>query len=450
MRAPALSIPRANDTAQILRTAFGEAIQFTINPGTALVVPDDQIKSFAEEEASFGRISVDADGVTAGMKLHILQPAQNLIAEWAQVKGAFVTALQPFKQDIDAVDKLDQEVGELRNRRVSVQKQIERQAEADPEYVQIKSDYERKRDTFEDLHDRAGRRKITMGRYNPLYWVAMLFIGVAEWLINYDTFFIFMGVPAIAAGTTIILGVLLAFSADGHGTLLKQWTAKFGRDVPPEKRRSSYLYLTLSTFGLLIVLWAAGGFRYAIAIHLVSGQPSINILGAQATIVINPLRDVLLSLLANLAAWAVGVFIAYLSHDENPDLMGANHDYQKALRRFSKRQRPTTVLIKTEEAKIEREINEKERSAITRARDVTEQREMFHQIRSHEQTVLNGILSTIRRNAETYRDQLTQNALSRKGAVLIVQGDAQLTPYDYKALDINISADRIAATAGHW
>jgi hypothetical protein len=434
---------RTNDLRHGLDALLARALQFDATPTESLALTAGQLRSYAEEEASFGRISVDADGVTAGMRLHLLQNAKDIMAEWGQAKGAFLTALQPFRAAIDAVESLDREVIELKRHRATIREQIEKQAEADRGYVAIKSDYEEKEATRRALRDREGRRKVTMAAYSPFYWIALFCIGIAEWLINYDTFFIFMGVPAIAAGTTIILGVLLALSAHGHGTLLRQWAANFGRDVPANKRRRGYMFLTLSTFSLGLVLWAAGGFRYAIAIHLVSGQPQINILGAQATIVINPLRDVLLSLLANLAAWAVGVFLAYLSHDENPDLMSAEHEFKKATRRIVRSRRPTDALVITQEAQVEKEITERERAATVSARDVTVQRDMFHQVLSHEDTLVNGILSVVRRNAETYRDFLTQIVLSRKGEVQIVRGETALTPYDYKALDIDITAERI-------
>ena len=154
----------------------------------------------------------------------------------------------------------------------------------------------------------------------------MLCIGIAEWLINYDTFFLFFQVPAIAAGTTIMLGVLLAFAAHGHGTLLRQWSHRFGRIG---RRRSG-----AATGGCwrwracrsLIVLGAAGASRYAAAMRALTSQPQFNILGAEAAVVVDPLRDVLLSLLANIAAWLVGVFIAYVAHDADPEYMEATHE----------------------------------------------------------------------------------------------------------------------------
>ncbi len=56
--------------------------------------------------------------------------------------------------------------------------------------------------------------------------------------------------------------------------------------------------------------------------------------GEQAMVEISPLRDVLISLLANLAAWAVGVFIAYFSHDLDPDFMDATLQHKSASRAY--------------------------------------------------------------------------------------------------------------------
>ena len=51
----------------------------------------------------------------------------------------------------------------------------------------------------------------------------------------------------------------------------------------------------------MIVLLAAGGSRYAAAMHVMRGQPAVNLFGQ--VVEVNPIRDVLISLLANIAAW---------------------------------------------------------------------------------------------------------------------------------------------------
>ena len=42
------------------------------------------------------------------------------------------------------------------------------------------------------------------------------------------------------------------------------------------------------------------------------------------------MRDVLISLLANVAAWIVGVFLSYMSHDDDPDYAGATRQWNRS------------------------------------------------------------------------------------------------------------------------
>ena len=147
----------------------------------------------------------------------------------------------------------------------------------------------------------------------PVYLLALACVGITEWLINYTTFFLFFGIPAIAAGTTLILAGLLAFASDGHGAILKQWTHRFGHHAERIKRIADWRYLALATLALLVVLAAAGGSRYMAALRVMREQAGPNILGSDVAVQSDPGIDVLLSLLANLAAWLVGIFLAYVS-----------------------------------------------------------------------------------------------------------------------------------------
>jgi len=93
----------------------------------------------------------------------------------------------------------------------------------------------------------------------------------------------------------------LGFAAHGHGKLIKQWGASFGQQVGRHDRFSNYRLFSLATFSLMIVLLAAGGSRYAAAMHVMRGQPAVNLFGQ--VVEVNPIKDVLISLLANIAAW---------------------------------------------------------------------------------------------------------------------------------------------------
>jgi hypothetical protein len=281
-------------------------MEFTPTNAASLALSETRLRGYVEEEASFGRIIVDAQGLTAGTKLHILQPARALLAKWKEARSGFDTAIEPKLADIHAVENLQREIDALKQRRAADVAQIEQTWEANQEHRAIRKRWEEAEAVYNQSRLNNGMRDARMAVHRPTYIIAMFCIGVAEWLINYDTFFLFVGVPAIAAGATLILGVLLAFSAHGHGELFKQWSHRFGQDQTQMNRLGGYRLLGLSTLGLLIVLSAAGGSRYAAALHSLATQPAHNILGEQAMVEISPLRDVLISLLANLAAWAVG------------------------------------------------------------------------------------------------------------------------------------------------
>ena len=226
-------------------------------------------------------------------------------------------------------------------------------------------------------------RDANMLAYNPAYWIALMCIGVAEWLINYDVFFLFAGVVAIAAGATIVMGVLLAFAAHGHGLLFKQWSYRFGEHRDEIDRRGDWRMLALSTFSLLIVLGAATGSRYAAVMHQLAGQPQINILGSQASIEVDPMRDVLLSLLWNVMAWAVGVFTAYMAHDKDPDYMHATLQYQRAHHAYTRRRRPYVNRTRQISARLSKEIERLEAAARTEAADTVAERDLLSQVEAH-------------------------------------------------------------------
>jgi hypothetical protein len=439
---------KADENLRLLKAAFGHVLQFASNRAGEVLGSDEQIRKYVDEEASFGRASVDEESLTAGMWLHVVQPLRSLIAEWDHVRGAFTTAIQPFMDDLRAVEKLDAEISDLRTRRGRVTDTIERRAEADHGYSVIKQKYEQTQARYSELHNREGRRTANVSAYSLFYWLGLFCIGMAEWLINYDTFFFFLGVPAIAAGTTVIMGVLLAFAAHEHGTLLRQWSVTFGEHQSKGERFAHYRILIFATLALLLVVGTAGASRYEFARSILADQPSVNILGAEARIESNPLKDVSLSLLGNVGAWAVGVFLSYMCHDRNPDYMEATYDARKAERAFVKARQPFAEEIKREEARIEREINDTERSAIARSADVSEQRSMLMQVIAHEESVLGAMVSTLRRGIEGYRSALIQIAITQRGTLRLIKGTVELTPYEYQAMKLSVDRDMLHRLVG--
>jgi hypothetical protein len=169
--------------------AFDDAMAFTTARASALALPVTQLQTYAQEEASFGRITVDERGLTAGTKLHVLQPARALLAAWMEARSGFDAAIEPKMADIRAVERLQIEIEALKERRTGDVAQIEQTWEANQEHRAIRRRWDEAETVFNQARLNNGMRDARMTAHQPIYWIAMFCIGIAEWLINYDTFF---------------------------------------------------------------------------------------------------------------------------------------------------------------------------------------------------------------------------------------------------------------------
>jgi hypothetical protein len=441
-RATVASPPNADAQDRNVSMAFDEVMKFS--PVIIGEKADEAIRSKAQEEAAFGRVSVDENGLSGGMRLYLVQPIRKTLADWTRVKGGFTTAIRPFMNDIEALGRLDEEIRELRLRRENLNQSIERKADDSRGYRTAKEHYQRTKIEFEELRNRQGGRPPNLKAYSILYWIALFAVMIAEYMINYETFFFFLGVKAIAMGTTAIMGVLLAYAAHWHGTLLRQWDERFGGHA---RRFVPVSMLLFATFSLVLVVAAAGGSRYEFAMSIIIDQPHQNILGQSATIEVNPVKDVTLSLLGNIAAWAVGVYLSFMCHDISNEYMEKANEARKAERRYEKLRRPFLKELRRREAEVEKEIEEKERSATLRSREFQRERSMLNQVTAHEETVMASLTASFRQSIETYRSALTQIALSSPGTVHLMQGEKELTPYEYQELKVPVDPHSLRAIA---
>jgi len=187
--------------------------------------------------------------------------------------------------------------------------------------------------------------------------------------------------------------------------------------------------LVLATLALLVVVGAAGGSRYMAALHVMRAQAGPNILGSDVVVQTNPGVDVLLSLLANLAAWLVGIFFAYVAHDIDPDFMDATAQRRRAWRRFHQLRRPADARIRQVEARYAKELREAETTTASRTDAVAPQKALLDQINAHDGAIRDAVIAAVRGNAEQYRAALSA-ALSaaRAGGNALVVGDAEQRP----------------------
>ncbi len=437
---------RGNTEIPELQLAYEAAMAFPVDQVNTLRATPQQLMDKASQEAGFGRIAIGGDGLTAGTRLNVIEPARAMFAQWRQVRRRFDVAIESKMRAIRAMQEVETEIAAVRDRAERDERDAEAGLEADEHYRRIRDTFGVAETRYRQMKADHGNRDANMTAYHPAYWVALLFIGVAEWLINYDVFFLFAGVVAIAAGATIIMGVLLAFAAHGHGMLFKQWSYRFGTHREAIDRRGDWRMLALSTFSLLIVLGAATGSRYAAVMHQLAGQPAINLLGPDAQVSVDPMRDVLLSLLWNLMAWAVGVFIAYLAHDKDPDFMDATRQFDRTLRRYRRLRRPVDNRVRQIKAKLAKDIERSETAARTKWADAAPERALFEQVARHEAAIRAALVAIAQGNAQNYHASLAQLAASKPGALTIERtgpNAAPLSVNDFRNQTVTVTPDMI-------
>ena len=421
---------------KIMTQAAQRALAFPLARAGGLLLAPDKANEWAQQEAAFGTIPIDENGMSAGMKLNLMQPIRSLMSEWRQARSDFDTALQPKMASIGAVRQAQAELEEAEQRRGEELAGIEKKLEANDEYVRRRDFKDTSYIRWKDLQDSHSGRSATMFGYTIWYILLIACIGVAEWLINYDVLLQFTGVPAIAAGSTIILGVLLAFAAHGYGEILKQWSFRFGESREPAQRARDWRYLGLSSTAFLIVLAAAGFSRYSAALQILTTQAHHSLLSNVGVTDVNPLRDVLISLLANVAAWIVGVFVAYISHDDDPDYASATRQWTKAHAAWAAGRKKYADEQRHIEAKFTKTINDRRNAAKSRAASVEGELNLLRQVEAHELALTTEVEQVTRSNIAAYREALTRVLLGSNGRAQLVTrpANAPLSPFELNAM----------------
>jgi hypothetical protein len=429
---------RIVDPEKALQLAYREALAFLPGRANALAITQSQASNYAEQEAAFQTIAIDENGMSGGMRLNLLQPVHDLASEWRGLWNSFEVAIQPKMADINAVQKLHAEaVAEIRKKDEALEA-VERELRQNPKYDQIDDHHSRSKDLFDAFRDKHGNRNAVMFAKSPIYWFLLFLVLLTECFINYNAFNSFWGVPAVAFGSTVILGVLLALASHGHGEILKQWSFRFGPDRNPAMRWTDWRMFGMSTAALTIVLAFTGWARWAAAIDMLGSQSQASALGSIGVVQVDPLRDVLVSLIANVGAWMVGVIISYLAHDPDPDYMAATKQFRIARKAWNRARAAHSVRLRYIEARAAKTIEEKTRAAETRQKAVTHEMDMLKQVTSRSEAVQRELEQVTTRNVETYRDALVRVALARQGQVQIVRAgtNTPFSPFDYRAMRI--------------
>lgn len=137
------------------------------------------------------------------------------------------------------------------------------------------------------------------------YLGALILVGATEWLINYESFYSKFGVPAFAAGLTVIVALIIAYGGHEVGTFWKQpelrnaWKKGHSSYVGPGARYRFAFTLA----GLIAALVIVGWNRYT---YLSDTQ---GILLGQSV-----WPSVTYTVLANVIVFIFGCLFAYAAH----------------------------------------------------------------------------------------------------------------------------------------
>lgn len=326
--------PHDRSAIERLRDNYKQLSGYSASLGKSEGALEEKVVRDLSQDSS-DPLVVDQSGLTARASAII---AEYVSQVWQQYKDLRLNFQHNFRAFLDIQNKIEEcEGNKIRLRQEAEERlnQIDDEAERNPTYA----DYKRAKSVYEDQRARhrtdptlwaASSRFVV----NPAYALIMLFVGVAEYFINYDTLFLFFGIPVIAIGATTILAVCLALIAHEHGKIVKQWRKRYGREISRKDRE--YLILFLTVFGLLLLIAVTGWMRLQAVDNLVTAPLQNNILGKSVEVNVDPTREVVISLGANILAWFVGVLISYAAHDADPIYMANAIDYRKMRRKAAR------------------------------------------------------------------------------------------------------------------
>ena len=205
------------------------------------------------------------------------------------------------------MDRAEDEYLEARKRFV-VGHRLDKRAQYQ-ELEQLKQDESFARHAYAQMRSELGDREPKMLNM-PLYLVVLCMVGIAEALLNFESFnALKWATPAIALGMTLLVAAGLAFASHCHGTLLKQWEYYFGAHQEDISRGRA---MRLFGLGTTAFLFAMAAVYYARDTYL-SDMMNVRLtMGGEADI--NPLWVIGGSLLGNVIVYVVGAIIAYFMH----------------------------------------------------------------------------------------------------------------------------------------
>lgn len=219
------------------------------------------------------------------------------------------TRREKDRQKHDALVRKHEVLMKHRDRHMSGYTELER----------VSLDEEKARLDFENICADHNRQPREWSKW--LYLPLLMLVGLAELAIYWEAFLAIENfTPAIATGTSLVIGLALAFSSHLFGMTLRQFKALFGADVDDIDRFSGWKMFGLSGVTLSIALGAVAYARFAYF-----QQSAMDFAGPETSLA----KMVGGSMVSNVLVWVVGVLIAYMAHDPDPEFPRKQHHLLK-------------------------------------------------------------------------------------------------------------------------
>jgi hypothetical protein len=395
---------------------------------------DGLVERMANQEATVDSLPAGETGITAGLKGVLRQRTISSLSTWLEVRREFDSSIQPYMDKINAVRNATAKKEAIEKKALEAEQAIVTEAEAHRPYADSKAAKVTADLHYDQLIRGEGGRPVTTFGNSWQYVLTLAGITSVEWLINYDAFFSWTGIPAIAAGFTIAMAFAVGVAAHVHGEYLKQRGSRFaphstnkGRDIA---------LLALASVLLLLAIFVAGWARYSLAIHSITAQGP-TIATDQVPQQQNPLTDVYVSLGINLIVWLIGLVVSFVSHDEDHELMNASLERWRTTRRFNRLHKPWEKRIHEVKAKATRELQQLGAATALDMASTKAHRDMLDQVEKREEAIYRSIVGDLQPIANFYRIALGRG-LQESGHNIVVNGEA-ISGRQYQQLQADLS-----------
>jgi len=409
-----------------------------------------RIEASAREEAKLQTIVLRRDGLTPGMLRWCAEPVVRKLAEWQPLRGAFFTRIEPFQKAIDAIENMTKELSAAEAKRERLLEISFKEARDQPDYKKTEEEIVKAKADYQRHHEEAGQRP---ARIFPVwaYWLILGSVSLAEIFINYEAFLNYFEVPAIAAGTTFAVMVIIALASEWHGRATKQREYMFSLAVDRQRRATNLRAFGIVTALFLAALTLVGYSRYHWAMMAIAatspggGLPGISITGPS----INIGQSVGFSLIGNLLIWGIGVILFWLTHDYNPDYVEATLRLRRAEARYKRAHaRYVDRPYQEKTAKLDREIERLSNVARSQDANTKRLREMRSEVLAHETALVTEGMQRINSAIAEYRHAFCAVTEVENPKLRLLGDGEPLTPAIYRGMHASYTAAELRQAAG--